>query len=173
MRLQLYHGFRHSLWATRQNETPDERAEIVEDRIGHRCDQERQEETQALATDDYHGDRTAFIGAWTSSDREGEHAGYECQGGHENGAQPVTVRHHNGFQALQTARCGWPIGHCESMRSATPSLLPLISMPSGGWVPHPKGIHDRPLLGEMVRNRRGECLFVKLAHRCRQDPRMR
>src|SRR5438874_4336490 len=51
--------------------------------------------------------------------------------------------------------------------------LPLISMPSGGWVPHPKGTHVCPLLGEMVGNRLRECLFVKLADRCRQDPRMR
>ena len=75
--VSLGHRFRHSLGATRRGETPEERTDIVEDRIRHRRHQKRQEETQGLTPDDHHGDRTAFIGAWTSPDREGEHASDE------------------------------------------------------------------------------------------------
>ena len=45
-------------------------------------------------------------------------------------------------------------------------------MPSRGGVPHPESVHDRSLLGAMIGNRLGKCLFVKLTDRRRQDPCM-
>ena len=36
-----------------------------------------------------------------------------------------------------------------------------------------RGVRNVNLLREMVGNRLRECLFVKLADRCSQDPRMR
>ena len=69
--VSLGHGLQHRLWAASRCEAPEELTDIVEERIGHRRHQERQEETEALSTDDHHCDRTAFLGAWTRPDREG------------------------------------------------------------------------------------------------------
>ncbi len=75
-------------------------------------------------------------------------------------------KHNNRLQGRKGVRTEW---YCLKVVpfGQTPIFLPLISMPSGGWVPHPKGIHHRPLLGEMVSNRLREGLFVQLADRCR------
>jgi hypothetical protein len=100
--VSLGHGFRHSLWVLSRSATSEECADIVEDRIGHRRDQERQEERQGLPPDDHHGDSPTFLRPWTSPDSQGQHARHQRQGSHENRTQPVTVGLHNGFQAVQT-----------------------------------------------------------------------
>jgi hypothetical protein len=39
-------------------------------------------------------------------------------------------------------------------------MLPLISMPSCGNIPHPESVNDRPLLSEMLGNSLSKSLFV-------------
>jgi hypothetical protein len=65
--------------------------QFVEQRIHHRGDEQRQEQTQALSTnhDDRHG--SAFFRAGTGAQRERRHSGHQGERGHEDGAKAIAI----------------------------------------------------------------------------------
>src|SRR5687768_7729088 len=69
----------------------EELAEILQERVSDRCGQEREEQGERLAADDDDGDGAAFFGAGTGAEPEGEHAGDEGEGGHEDGTEAVAA----------------------------------------------------------------------------------
>src|ERR687888_1021211 len=66
-------------------------ADVVEDGVGDRGDEERQQERERLAADDDDGDGAALLRARPRPQGERRHAGDERERGHQDGAEPVAV----------------------------------------------------------------------------------
>ena len=67
------------------------RGQIVQERIDHRCSQQRERQRQSLAAGSKYGDRTAFFCAGACANQQRQHARHEADRGHQDRPQSISI----------------------------------------------------------------------------------
>ena len=81
---------------------------IVEQRVGHRRHEQRQQQRERLAAEDDEADRAVGAGADAARDDERDHAGDEREGGHQNRPQPIAAGLDDGVVRVHAGLpCSW------------------------------------------------------------------